>query len=102
MAGSNPPGRGLIQILGDPGGSLDTELARTMTYIKANGSVADINAHSSSATAAATWFSNMYERPGIPMLANRISSAVASWNAGYAPGGLIGDRGAVGDDGPGR
>ncbi len=89
MAGTNPPGRGLIQILGDPGGTLSQELARTMTYIRANGSVADINAHSQTPTSAATWFCNVYERPGTPMLANRIASANASYAAGYAHGGLI-------------
>ncbi len=89
MAGTNPPGRGLIQILGDPGGSLGQELDRTMAYIAANGSVADINAHATSAAAAATWFCNHYERPGIPQLANRIASANASYAAGYANGGWI-------------
>lgn len=89
MAGSNPPGRGLIQILGDPGGSLVQELARTMQYIAANGSVADINAHAGSAAEAATWFSNQYERPGVPMLANRVASANASYAAGFASGGVI-------------
>jgi hypothetical protein len=62
-AGSNPPGAGLIQILGDPGGSLSSELQKTMAYIRANGSVSDINAHASTAENAALWFSQKYERP---------------------------------------
>ena len=74
-AGSNPPGKGLIQKLGDPGGSLQTELGVMMAYIHANGSVADINAHAQSPAAAATYFSDKYERPGIPDIGNRIASA---------------------------
>jgi hypothetical protein len=62
-AGSDPPGAGLIQILGDPGGSLSSELDKTMAYILANGSVAAINAHASSPAAAALYFSTTYERP---------------------------------------
>ena len=89
-AGTNPPGKGLIQILGDPGGSLSQELARTMTYIFQNGGVADINAHSQTPASAATWFSDVYERPGNPQLANRIASANASYAAGYAGGGPVG------------
>ena len=46
-----------------------------MEYIKQNGSVQDINSHSSSPSEAATWFSQHYERPGIPALAQRIQSA---------------------------
>jgi Phage tail lysozyme len=80
-AGSNPPGAGLIQILGDPGGSLQSELQKTMAYINANGSVADINAHASSPQAAALYFSEKYERPGIPDNANREQSAIDVLNA---------------------
>lgn len=83
------PGIGLIQILGDAGGSLSSELAKTMAYINANGSVADINAHSPDATAAAVYFSDAYERPGIPMIQNRIASAEASFAAGYDQGGPV-------------
>lgn len=68
-AGSNPPGAGLIQILGDSGGSLSSELSKTMAYIKANGSVSDINANSASPAASALYFSNKYERPA-PATAN--------------------------------
>ena len=88
-AGSNPPGAGLIQILGDPGGTLLQELGRTMAYIAANGSVADINAHASTPTEAAVWFSAKYERPGNPQIQNRIAAANASYAAGYAKGGWI-------------
>jgi len=82
-SGGNPaaPGGGLIQILqGNPGYTSNTSLAAQeqamMTYINANGSVKDINLHSTSPTAAATYFSQQYERPGIPNLANRIQSAI--------------------------
>jgi hypothetical protein len=68
-AGSNPPGAGLIQILGDSGGSLSSELQKTMAYIKANGGVADINSNSPSPAASALYFSNKYERPA-PATAN--------------------------------
>jgi hypothetical protein len=51
------------------------ELTVLMDYVKANGSVADINAHSQSPAAAATYFSDKYERPGIPDIQNRIASA---------------------------
>ena len=87
-SGGNP-GIGLIQILGDRGGSLASELAKTLAYINANGSIADINAHAQSATSAAVWFSDRYERPGIPQIQTRIASARASFAAGYARGGYI-------------
>jgi hypothetical protein len=74
-AGSNPPGKGLIQELGDPGGTVEQDLQRVMAYIKANGSIADINAHSQSPESAALYFSEKYERPGIPDNSNRIASA---------------------------
>jgi Phage tail lysozyme len=82
-AGTNPPGAGLIQILGDPGGSLSSELAKTMQYIKANGSVSDINANSPNPASSALYFSTKYERPD-PALANnqnREASAVEVANA---------------------
>jgi hypothetical protein len=64
-SGGNPaaPGGGLIQILGHVGGTLANELQATMNYIRANGSVSDINAHASSPSAAALYFSTKYERP---------------------------------------
>lgn len=81
-SGGNPgeAGGGLIQILqGNPGytsnPSLKAQLAGVMTYIRANGSVADINAHSQTPESAALYFSNKYERPGIPDNANRTASA---------------------------
>lgn len=80
-SGGNPEeaGGGLIQILGQAGGTLAEQLAATMTYIKANGSVADINAHATSPSAAALYFSTAYERPNTALAnnANRESSAVA-------------------------
>jgi hypothetical protein len=84
-AGSNPPGAGLIQILGDPGGSLGSELTKTWNYILQNGGIGPVNA-AKNPTDAATIFSQQYERPGTPMLANRIASANASYKAGYAGG----------------
>jgi Phage tail lysozyme len=81
-SGGNPAesGGGLIQILqGNPGytssTSLKAQLAGVMTYIRANGSVADINAHAQSPESAALYFSGKYERPGIPDNANRTASA---------------------------
>lgn len=67
------------------GGSLSQQLSALKSYIAANGSVADINAHASSPEAAATYFSNQYERPGIPDLANR--TAAAGWVASAAQSG---------------
>jgi hypothetical protein len=82
-SGGNPAesGGGLIQILqGNPGytssTSLKAQLQGVMTYIRANGSVADINAHAQSPESAALYFSNKYERPGIPDNTNRTASAV--------------------------
>jgi hypothetical protein len=78
-SGGNPasPSGGLIQILGNAGGTLAQSLAATMQYIKANGSVADINAHATSPSAAALYFSDQYERPDAALAnnANRESSA---------------------------
>jgi hypothetical protein len=88
-AGSNPPGSGLIQQLGDPGGTLAQELPKIISFINSNGSISDINSHATSPTAAADWFSKYYERPGIPNLANREASAVSSYAAGYAKGGKV-------------
>lgn len=69
-SGGNPAeaGGGLIQILpGNPGytsnTSLSAQLQAIITYIKANGSVADINAHASTPQDAALYFSTAYERP---------------------------------------
>jgi hypothetical protein len=84
-AGSNPPGAGLIQILGDPGGSLESELIKTWAYIQQNGGIGPVN-KATSPTQAATIFSQQYERPRTPMLNNRIASAVASYKAGYSGG----------------
>jgi hypothetical protein len=75
MAGSNPPGRGLIQKLGDPGGSLSSELTVMLDYINANGGMGPINAHAQTPEDAAAYFSNVYERPGIPDMSNRTGSA---------------------------
>jgi Phage tail lysozyme len=78
-SGGNPnePGGGLIQILGQAGGSLTEQFTAMMNYIKANGSVADINAHASTAQDAALYFSTTYERPNAALAnnANREQSA---------------------------
>lgn len=105
-AGSDPPGAGLIQILGDTGGTLTSELAKTMAYINSNGSVADINANASSPAAAALYFSTKYERPN-PADANNanrqqsaqdVAAAASSgnWPAGTAanPSGSTDSTGA--------
>ncbi len=78
-SGGNPeePGGGLIQILGQAGGSLAEQITATLKYIAQNGSIADINSHASTPSAAALYFSTQYERPD-PALANnanRIQSA---------------------------
>lgn len=98
-SGGNPgaPGGGLIQILGQAGGTLTEQLAATMKYILANGSVSDINAHASSPQAAALYFSNQYERPNAALAnnANREQSAAdvavaassGKWPSGNATAG---------------
>ena len=67
------------------GGSLSEQLSALAQYIKANGSVADINAHASTPKEAADYFSSKYERPGIPALSNR--EAAAEWTAAAAQSG---------------
>lgn len=64
-SGGNPEeqGGGLIQILGQSGGTLAEQLQATMKYIEANGSVKDINLNSPTPQAAALYFSTKYERP---------------------------------------
>jgi hypothetical protein len=62
------PNGGLIQILpGNPGYTSSSTLAAQMgsiiAYVKANGSISDINSHASSPQAAALYFSTSYERP---------------------------------------
>jgi Phage tail lysozyme len=77
-AGSNPPGSGLIQQLGYPTGTtLQAAMEAIITYIKANGSIADINANASTPSAAALYFSNNYEKPDAALAnnANREQSA---------------------------
>jgi len=88
------------------GGSLTQQLSALKSYIEANGSIADINAHASSPAAAAAYFSNQYERPGIPALSNREDAAewvaqaasTGNWGAGITPqGGGGGGTGILGD-----
>lgn len=101
-SGGNPEeqGGGLIQILGQAGGTLTEQLAATMKYILANGSVADINAHSTSPSAAALYFSTAYERPNAALAnnANREASAQevaqaassGNWSTSATPDGSTG------------
>lgn len=69
QAGSMSSGYGLIQWTPGseyfPNGpaTLDQQLPMIISYIDANGSVQNINAHSSTPTEAALYFSNTYERP---------------------------------------
>lgn len=67
------------------GGSLTEQLTALAKYIAANGSVADINAHASTPTAAADYFESKYERAGIPALSTR--EAAANWTAQAAQSG---------------
>jgi hypothetical protein len=82
------------------GGTLAGQLAALKSYIAANGSISDINAHSSSPTAAAEYFMSKYERPGIPAESNRV--AAAQWVASAAQtgnwgSGITTDAGSSGD-----
>jgi hypothetical protein len=85
------------------GGSLSQELNLLKGYIAKNGSVRDINAHASSPAAAAAWFSEHYERPGIPDLTTR--EAAAEWVAQSAKtgkwGSSAGSAGSGGSSGGG-
>lgn len=103
-AGSNPPGSGLIQQLGYPTGTtLAAAMNAMMVYIKANGSVADINAHASSPSGAALYFSQKYERPGNPQNQNREQSAndvaaaakSGNWQQGTAAASTGGGGGGI-------
>lgn len=100
-AGSNPPGKGLLQILGDPGGTVQQDLAKSWQYIQANGGISPVN-KATTAAQAATIFSDKYERPGNPQLSNRISYANKAYAAGYASGTTSTDSGlaVVGERGP--
>jgi Phage tail lysozyme len=90
------------------GGTLAEQLAALAKYISANGSVADINAHASSPSAAAAYFSAQYERPGIPALSNREAAAnwvaeaaqSGNWGAGVAANPASGGGGGLLDLGP--
>lgn len=74
------------------GGSLTEQLQALAAYIAKNGSISDINAHASTPQAAADYFSDNYERPGIPDLSNRedaaewVAQAAQSGNWGTSQG----------------
>lgn len=107
-SGGNPhsPSGGLIQILGQSGGDLKEQLQATMAYIRANGSVADINKHATSPSAAALYFSTKYERPNAALAnnQNRVASAElvakaaqsGKWPKGTAADASGGDNAALG------
>jgi hypothetical protein len=80
------------------GGSLTSQLAALKAYIGKFGSIGDINANASTPAAAATYFSDKYERPGIPDINNRI--AAAEWVAAAAQSGNWGTS-AGSPDAPG-
>lgn len=88
-AGVWPNNWGLIQwtpanhYFSGPTTNLQTQLNAILAYIKANGSIAAINAHSPNPSAAALYFSTQYERPNAALAnnANRQSSAIAVANA---------------------
>lgn len=98
QAGSLSSGYGLIQWT--PGhnyfsgtANIQTQLNAILKYIAGNGSISDINKHASTPQAAALYFSQKYERPGIPMNPTRMQSAAdvlkaaiaGKWSAGGAP-----------------
>jgi Phage tail lysozyme len=59
------------------GGSMTEQLAALAKYIAANGSIADVNSHASSPTAAAIYFMQRYEKPNVALEneANRVAAA---------------------------
>jgi len=81
------------------GGSLTQQLAALKSYIAANGSIGAINANASTPQAAADYFSNNYERPGIPDLSNR--EQAAEWVAAAAQSGNWGTSAGTPDSGGG-
>lgn len=74
LIGWTPPLSGAVT--GNVQKDLQFQLAHVIQYINANGSIADINANASSPSAAAKYFSDKYERPGIPALSERIQAAI--------------------------
>lgn len=77
LIGWTPPLAGAVT--GHTARDLAFQLAHVMAYIAQNGSVADINAHASSAAAAAEYFMSRYERPAVATenLAHRQAAAEA-------------------------
>lgn len=63
--------------------SLQQQLAGILSYVNANGSVGDVNAHAASPQDAALYFSNTYERPdpAVANNANRENSAAQTAQA---------------------
>jgi hypothetical protein len=67
------------------GGTLAEQLSALEKYIQENGSIGAINANASTPQAAADYFSDNYEKPGIPDLSNR--EQAAEWVAEAAQSG---------------
>lgn len=100
-AGVWPSNWGLIQwtpgsnYFSGPTTSLQTQLNAILSYINANGSIANINANASTPQAAALYFSNVYERPNAALANNAtreasaeaVAQAAASgkWSGGGTP-----------------
>jgi Phage tail lysozyme len=83
-AGTNPPGAGLIQELGDPGGSLASEEQVILDYNNRQGAglVSSLNAQTDPSSAA-LFYSQYFERPlaSAANNANREQSAVQVFQA---------------------
>lgn len=100
-AGVWPSNWGLIQwtpgsnYFSGPTTNLQTQLNAILSYIKANGSIANINANASTPQAAALYFSENYERPNAALANNATREASAEavaqaaisgkWSSGGTP-----------------
>lgn len=81
--------------------SLEQQLPAIVSYIQANGSIADVNAHAASPQAAALYFSQRYERPAASAANNPNREAVAqlvaqTFGAGGHPSGAVASSGQSG------
>jgi len=89
LIGFTPMSRWGVHITGNVRNDLANQLNATMHYIAVNGSVGDINRHSSSVDAATFHFMSAYERPGIPRAGVRIGAARRYFAQGFKYGGMI-------------
>jgi hypothetical protein len=103
-AGTNPPGAGLIQQLGDPGGSLSSEEQKILTYNNQQGSqlISELNSQSS-ASSAALFYSQYFERPNAALAnnTNREDSATQVYNAAQSGSWPAGSGATSGSDSTG-